>query len=164
MQVFRLHEVWWLVSPGNPLKEHGPADMARRLSACREMTEGQRIIPTDIEAALGTRYTAATLKALRPHYPGVRFTWLMGADNLAQFHLWADWKWIMKTVPVGVLSRPGHMTLALTSPAARRFRPFRLRGPEMRKLGRASAPAWALAMGPASGASSTQIRNNGDWN
>ena len=89
---FGLDQVWWMVSPGNPLKTKGPAPMARRMAAARQVMMHPRVKITDIETRLGTRFTAATLKRLLQMYPGVRFVWLMGADNMAQFHLWpTDW-------------------------------------------------------------------------
>ena len=92
LQRFGLDRVWWLVSPGNPLKRHGPAPLKDRLQAARAMMQHPRVTVTGIEERLGTRYTAQTITALRARYPGVRFVWLMGADNLAQFHLWQDWQ------------------------------------------------------------------------
>lgn len=159
---FRLDAVWWLVSPGNPLKSRGPADMNRRLAACRAVAP-PRVAVTDIEARLGTRYTADTLVALRRRLPFLRFTWLMGADNLISFHEWRDWRWIMETVPVGVLARPGAQLRAGLSPAARRFQRWRLPRAEAGRLTHRPAPAWVLLTGPMSGASSTAIREKGLW-
>ena len=104
---FGLDRIWWLVSPGNPLKPEGPAPLAQRMAAARALMRHPRVTVSDIEARLGTRYTAETLGALRARYPGVRFVWLMGADNLAQFHLWERWQEIAESVPVGVIARPG---------------------------------------------------------
>ena len=106
---FGLDHVWWLVSPANPLKKHGPAPLADRVLAARALMRHPRVTVTGIEAQLGTRYTAETLRALQGRYAGVRFVWLMGADNLAQFHRWQDWRWIMDHVPVGVMARPGRL-------------------------------------------------------
>ena len=100
---FRLDRIWWVVSPANPLKQNGPAPMGARMAAAQELMDHPRVEVTDIETQLGTRYTAQTLAALIHRFPTTRFVWLMGADNLAQFHLWQDWRWIMETVPVGVL-------------------------------------------------------------
>ncbi len=160
---FRFNRVWWLVSPGNPLKARGPAPMARRLAACRALIDDDRIVATGVEAELGTRYTADTLAALRRLHPGLRFTWLMGADNLMTFHLWEDWRWIMETVPVGVIARPGAAAKARLAPAARAFRRHRLKGAEAARLSHARAPAWALVTGATSPASSTAIRERGEW-
>ncbi len=164
LKAFGLDQVWWMVSPGNPLKQHGPAPMAKRLSACRELVDDPRIKITDIEAHLGTRYTAATLQALMARYQGVRFVWLMGADNLAGFHRWKDWNRIMQTVPIGVLSRPDEQLAAGCSLAARRYRRSRLSAKRAGALPFRPAPSWCLLNGPMVDISSTQLRNQGDWN
>ncbi len=161
---FRLGKVWLLVSPGNPLKARGPADLARRIAACRALIGREtRIEPTGIEAELGATYTAETLAALRRLHPGVRFTWLMGADNLATFHLWQDWRWIMESFPIGVFARPGWTARAARAPAARAYRANRLRGAASWRLALAQPPAWTLVTGPTSSASSTAIRAGGRW-
>ena len=113
---FGLDRLWWLVSPGNPLKPHGPAPLPDRLTAARALVDHPRIAITDFEARAGTRHTAQTLDALRQAAPGLRFVWLMGADNLAQFHRWQDWRRIIESVPVGVLARPGQRISARMSP------------------------------------------------
>ncbi|MEO0719162.1 MAG: nicotinate-nucleotide adenylyltransferase, partial [Pseudomonadota bacterium] len=88
LRTLQLDRVWWLVTPGNPLKPHGPADLKRRMAACHEMIQHPRVVITDIESRLGSRFTADTLGALKNLYPHVRFVWLMGADNLVGFHHW----------------------------------------------------------------------------
>ncbi|MEM1316434.1 MAG: nicotinate-nucleotide adenylyltransferase, partial [Pseudomonadota bacterium] len=123
---FGLDRVWWLVSPGNPLKARGPEAMARRLAACRAVMRHPRVEITDVEARLGTRRTVDTLAALTDRYPLVRFVWLMGADNLTGFHRWARWESIAARVPIGVVARPGEQLRAGLSPAARRLARFRL--------------------------------------
>ncbi|HEU0221261.1 MAG TPA: nicotinate-nucleotide adenylyltransferase [Paracoccaceae bacterium] len=158
-----LDRVWWLVSPGNPLKQEGPAPLARRLAACRALCAHPRVEISDLEARLGTRFTAETLARLRRLYPGVRFVWLMGADNLAQFHRWESWDWIMETVPIGVLARPGGQLAAGLSPAARRYARFRVRGPMASRLPFARPPAWTLLTGPMLAISSTDLRRRGEW-
>ncbi|MCP5074315.1 MAG: nicotinate-nucleotide adenylyltransferase [Rhodobacteraceae bacterium] len=163
LKEFGLDQVWWLVSPGNPLKQRGPAPLAKRMAACRELVSDPRVKITDIEVRLGTRYTAATLQALLPRYPSVRFVWLMGADNLADFHHWKDWDWIMQTVPVGVLARPGEQLAAGCSPAARRFRRYRLSARRSTALPFRTAPCWSLLNGPMLDISSTAIRDAGGW-
>lgn len=164
LRAFGLHRVWWMVSPGNPLKPHGPAPIERRIAASREILRGDpRVVVTDIEARLGTRYTAQTLRRLLPRYPGVRFVWLMGADNLAQFHRWKDWDWIMETVPVGVLGRPDQMLRAGTSPAARRYAFARLPARRAKALPWREAPAWCLLSGRMVDASSSRLRAEGKW-
>lgn len=160
---FGLDRVWWLVSPGNPLKAQGPATMDRRLDAARRLMRHPKVRVTGIEAALGTRYTADTLAALRRLYPGVRFVWLMGSDNLAGFHRWEDWRLIADSVPIGVLSRPGSRLGARFSPAARYMAGHRLPDAQAQLLGRAEAPVWCIADLPLNPASSTAIRAAGGW-
>ena len=160
---FGLDRVWWLVSPGNPLKANGPAPLERRMAAARAVMQHPRVAITDIEARLGTRYTAQTLRALTALSPGTRFVWLMGADNLAQFHRWQDWEWIMESVPVGVLARPGDRIPARLSRAARQYGAARLPARAASQLGRSEAPAWCFINLPMSGASSTAIRARGGW-
>ena len=159
----RLDRVWWLVSPGNPLKQRGPAAIERRLAACQALATHPRITVTDFERHLATRYTADTLACLSRHYPGVRFVWLMGSDNLAGFHRWQRWDWIMANYPIGVLARPGEQVKAGLSPAARRFAHHRLPQSAAALLGRGGTPRWCLLTGPMSADSSTAIRARGDW-
>lgn len=163
MKRFGLDRVWWLVSPANPLKKRGPAPLADRMAKARQVMRHPRVEVTDIESRLGTRYTAETIAALRAHYPAVRFVWLMGADNLAQFHRWQDWQWIMETVPVGVLARPNDRISARLSKAAHVYRSAMLRGPASRALSSGAAPRWCFVNMPMSDASSTEIRSNGGW-
>lgn len=163
LERFGLDRVWWLVSPANPLKTRAPAPMDDRLAAARAVMHHPRVEITDIEARLGTRYTAETIAALQQTFPRVRFVWLMGADNLAGFHRWQDWQEIMARVPVGVLARPGDRIAARMSKAARMYREDRLRARQAKLLGRADAPAWAFVNLPMSQASSTAIRAAGDW-
>ena len=160
---FGLDRVWWLVSPGNPLKSRGPAPLAERMQAAQAMMRYPRVSVTDIEAHLGTRYTAETIFALRRRYPGVRFVWLMGADNLTQFHHWQNWRWIMETVPIGVVARPGNRISARLSKAARVYASARIPKRGAHRLGSQTAPAWAFVNVPMSDQSSTAIRARGEW-
>jgi nicotinate-nucleotide adenylyltransferase len=160
---FGLDRVWWLVSPGNPLKAHGPAPLDQRMAASRAIMRHPRVQVTDVETRLGTRITADTIAALVARYPGVRFVWLMGADNLAQFHHWQDWRFIMDTVPVGVLARPGDRISARMSPAARIYGRYRIPGRASHLLAQAPAPAWCFVNVPMVALSSSEIRARGDW-
>ena len=160
---FGLDQLWWLVSPGNPLKSKGPAAMSRRLEAARALVQHPRIHITDFEAQAGTRYTAQTVAQLQQARPQLRFVWLMGADNLAQFHLWQDWQDIMSRVPVGVLARPGKRTIARTSKAARVFAASRLPGRHSQLLAHSDAPTWCFINVPMRAISSTQLRQSGAW-
>nr|WP_277998532.1 nicotinate-nucleotide adenylyltransferase [Sphingomonas liriopis] len=121
-----LDEAWWLVSPGNPLKA-GASDMAplaARLASAKRQARRAPIRATDIEAQLGTRYTLDTLRKLQRRYPKRRFIWLMGADNLAQFHRWRGWRGIARTMPIAVIARPGYDDDALASVAMGWLRRF----------------------------------------
>lgn len=156
-----LDRVWWLVTPGNPLKVRQPAPMADRLAQARGVMNDPRVEITDLEARLGTRYTAETIARLQAIYPGVRFVWLMGADNLVQFHRWERWRDILRAVPVAVLARPGSGVSARLSVAARAFRVYQSGRGE--GLGHRRPPAWAFVNLPLHPASSSEIRARGGW-
>ncbi len=160
---FGLDQVWWMVSPGNPLKTRGPAPISQRVERAHEVMQHPKVRITAVEALLGTRYTAETLAAIQGVYPGVRFVWLMGADNLAQLHRWQDWHWIMEHVPVGVLARPGGRIAARVSPAAKLYAPYRIPGRMGQLLARADAPAWSFVNVPMVEQSSSAIRAEGGW-
>lgn len=154
-----LDAVWWLVTPGNPLKDTGALPpIAERLELCRQMARSPRIRPTDIETQLGTRYTVDTLAALRRRYPGVHFVWLMGADNLAGFHRWRGWRRISRQMPIAVVDRPGYTLAATASRAARALQAARLPENEAPDLAGRAPPAWVFLHGPRSALSSTAIR------
>ena len=164
LRALGLDRVWWLVSPGNPLKENGPAPIERRLEACQAIIENRRIAVSDVERYLGSPYTADTLAWLTKRHPGVRFVWLMGADNLADFHRWARWRWIMGRFDIAVFARPGEQIPAGLSPAARTFARQRLPGTAAAILGHGVRRGrWAMLTGPMSDLSSTRLRNKGVW-
>ncbi len=160
---FQLDRVWWLVSPGNPLKAHAPAPLEQRLKQARAVMLHPRVEVTGLETYLGTRYTARTIVALQARYPNVRFVWLMGADNLAGFHHWQDWREIMARLPVGVIARPGKRVAARSSKAAQVFQAQRLPGRKAALLGRSPAPRWCLINLPMLTHSSSAIRARGEW-
>ncbi len=160
-----LDEAWWLVSPGNPLKpKAGMAPLAARLASARKQARRAPIIPTAIEAELGTRYTVDTLRALVRRYPKREFVWMMGSDNLAQFHLWKDWRTIAKTMPIAVIARPGYTGAALASPAMAWLRRHEVPAAGFRKQGRWSAPALVFLSFDPDHRSATAIRRaDPDW-
>ena len=160
---FGLDHVWWLVTPGNPLKSRGPASLEARLAHARSLMQHPRVAVTDVEAQLGTRYTAETITALQLRYPGVRFVWLMGADNLAQFHRWERWREIIERVPLGVLARPGDRIPARTSKVAQLYGQYRVRKRDAFGLGFHTAPAWSFVNIPMQRISSSEIREKGEW-
>ena len=122
-----------------------------------------RVTVTDVEGRLQTRFTAQTIAALQRRYAGVRFVWLMGADNLAQFDQWQNWRWIIESVPMGVLARPGDRISARLSKAARMYADARMPGRASHIVGRVDAPAWAFINLPMNDQSSSAIRARGEW-
>jgi len=164
MKALGLDELWWLVSPGNPLKpEKGMAPLAARLSSARAMTRRTPIVPTAIEKELGTRYTVDTLKALQRRFPNRRFIWIMGADNLAQFHLWRDWRGIARTMPIAVVARPGYEGM-LTAPAMAWLRRSVRRRSRIREWTTWSRPALVLLRFYPDPSSATRMRAiKPDW-
>ncbi len=158
-----LDAIWWLVTPGNPLKDHGPQPIETRIEHARALMDHPKVTVTGIEQRLGTRFTAETLEALFHLYRNVNFVWLMGADNLADFHRWERWDWIMEAVPVAVIARPGERVAARTSPAARIYREKRVPGRGAARIARLEAPAWSLLNVPMRPHSSSEIRARGGW-
>lgn len=154
-----LDEVWWLVSPQNPLKPvAGMASFAERMASASAMAHHPRIRVTDAESKLGTRFTADTLKKLVTRFPSCRFVWLMGADNLAQIASWRDWTRIFHLAPIAVFDRPTYTIKALTALAARRFRGSRRREAALKTLALQPAPAWAFVHHRLNPISATAIR------
>jgi nicotinate-nucleotide adenylyltransferase len=154
-----LDRVWWLVSPGNPLKSHRDLELlASRLAQARRLAGGAGITVTGLEAGLASAYTASTLSYLLARHPGVRFVWLMGADNLAQVHRWRDWQSLFRRVPIAVVDRPSWHLKSLASPAARRFSSRRFPGSRAREIVQARLPAWTMLSGPLRPQSSSAIR------
>lgn len=140
-----LNEVWWLVSPGNPLKpDAGMAPLAKRFASARCAARRAPIRVTAIERELGTRYTVDTLRALLRRFPQRRFVWIMGADNLAQFHRWRDWRGIARLVPIAVIARPGYDALAMASPVMAWLRRFRQRPASLLQRAEWSGPALVI--------------------
>ncbi len=155
-----LDEIWFLVSPGNPLKSGNDMDAleGRAASVRRVVGAHPRLRIVTIEAALGTRYTADTLAVLRARFRRTRFVWLMGADNLIQIPAWSRWTDIFGMVPVAVFARPGYSVKALAGKAARRFSKARRRGFDIRALPSRSPPTWVFFHSRLNPASASAIR------
>lgn len=154
-----LDRVWWLVSPQNPLKSPaGMAALADRLAEARRVAAHPRIEVTALETSLGTRYTADTLRRMTRLFPGTRFVWLMGADNLRQIPRWRAWTAIFRMVPVAVFARPTYSLSALNGLAARRFARRRVTVHGVKRLARRKTPVWAFLRNPLHPASATAIR------
>jgi nicotinate-nucleotide adenylyltransferase len=159
LQRIGLDALWWLVTPGNPLKTHDElAPLAERTAATRAIVSDSRIKVTTIEADIGQNRTRDTLRFLLRRTPTTRFVWLMGADNLAGFHRWQGWLDIAFMVPIAVFDRPNWSLRALTSPAALRLSRFRIDESDARLLPRLAPPAWAFLHTPRSSLSSTELR------
>ena len=137
--------------------------MALRLAAAKAMIDHPRVKVTDIEDQLRSQYTADTIAHLQRLYPSVRFVWLMGADNLAQFHRWQNWRGIAEAVPIAVIARAGQRLGARRSKAAKTYRNQRIKGRAGRLLGSKAAPAWTYQNIPMLNLSSTEIRARGRW-
>ena len=147
-RALKLDYVWWLVSPGNPLKPE-PASLAVRVARARLVAQNPRIWVTDIESRLHTRFTIDSLRALKRRFPHVTFVWLMGSDNLEQFSRWRRWQQIAQQVPIAVVRRPGSALASLHAPLVRLL-------PPSRRLG--SPPSLVILDGPRSSESSTELR------
>lgn len=154
-----LDEVWWMVSPGNPLKpQAGMAPLAARLASARAMARRARIRPSAIEAELGTRYTVDTLAKLTRRYPRTRFIWLMGEDNLAQFSQWRQWRRIARTAPIAVIARPHYNRVARASVAMGWLRRFVRPAGQAKNWTKWSLPALVLMRFRPDPTSATRLR------
>jgi nicotinate-nucleotide adenylyltransferase len=155
----QLDRVWWLVTPGNPLKNtSGLAPLERRIANARALTHHPRIDVTGFEALIKTRYTYDTIKWLKARCPRVRFVWIMGADNLRSFHLWQRWRGIAKLVPFVVVDRLGPSLYAGASPAGQALLPARIPEYAAASLADRKPPAWTFLHGLKSPLSSTALR------
>jgi nicotinate-nucleotide adenylyltransferase len=161
----KLDRVWWLVTPGNPLKEAAALhDLDARMKAARRIADDPRIDITCLESVIGTRYTVDTVRYLRRRASGLRFVWIMGADNLAQFHRWQSWQRIASEVPIAVIDRPPQSFRALAAPAAQALAHYRLPENQAGKLADHRTPAWVFLTGMKSNLSSSGLRNqDGSW-
>ena len=155
----QLHRIWWLVSPGNPLKDARElAPLAKRVEAARRVSQHPRIKITAIEAAIGSTYTFDTISYLKRRCPGVHFVWLMGADNFRHFDRWQRWRDIARLVPIAIIDRPGSTLTALHGRAAEALAPYRLDETDGARLAMAAPPAFMFLHGPRSPMSSTALR------
>ena len=161
MAALALDEAWWLVSPGNPLKAaRTMAPLPARMASAKMQAQRAPIRVTAVECALGTRYTAHTLTALRHRFPAHRFVWLMGSDNLAEFHRWKDWRTIARTLPIAVIARPGYDRAALTSPAMAWLRRYRVSPASLTRRPCWSAPALTILRFDPDPRSATALRQS----
>ncbi len=154
-----LDRVWWIVTPGNPLKDtSGLPPLADRMKAAQLLMPEPHIDITGFEASIGTRFTLDTLRYLKRRCPAVRFVWIMGADNLAQFHRWQGWCEIARLMPICVVDRPGATLRSMSSKAARTLTRWRKTECQARAFARGQAPSWLFLHGPRSVLSSSALR------
>ncbi|MCR4267864.1 nicotinate-nucleotide adenylyltransferase [Nitratireductor sp. ZSWI3] len=158
----RLDQLWWIVTPGNPLKDNSHlAPLEKRIALSRKCATDPRIKITAFEARHRIRYTADTIDLVRGRNPGVDFVWIMGADSLRDFHRWERWRKIARSIPIAVVDRPGDTLAFLSSTMAKTFDHARIDEDDAPSLARRKPPAWTFIHGPRSSLSSTAIRNAG---
>ncbi len=159
LQRLKLDRIWWLITPGNPLKTlAGLPPLAQRMAAARHLAQDPRIIVTGFEQDIGARYTYDTLKYLKLRGKGVKFVWIMGADNLAQFHRWQHWRDIAAMMPIAVIDRPGATLQSASSRAAQALSSYRLDESDAAILPDMTAPAFVFIHGRRSPISSSALR------
>ena len=163
MRRLRLHLVCWLVSPGNPLKATaGLPAVGARMAAARAAARHPRLVVSDLELRLGTRYTVATLRHLRRRFPATRFVWIMGADNLIQMPRWLGWQEIFHLVPIAIVDRPPYSLRATGGAAASRFARNRIPDRDIASVVGREPPAWAYLRTRQYAISSTVLRQAED--
>lgn len=159
LERLKLDQIWWMVTPGNPLKDtRALAPLKQRISLSEQLIRDQRIHVTAFEAMYKIRYTADTLALVRHQRPDAHLVWIMGADNLMGFHHWQEWDKIVRNYPVAVINRPGSNMAAEDSVMAQQFHAARLPETSAAQLATQQAPAWVFIHGPQSDLSSTQLR------
>jgi nicotinate-nucleotide adenylyltransferase len=154
-----LDQLWWLITPGNPLKDvTSLSPIGERMRAAAAIAAHPRIAVTGVECLYRTRFTADLIAMLKRRAPSVRFVWIMGSDNLGQFHRWDRWREIAAAVPIAVVGRPGTLVAGLSAPAARALASRRIDESDALTLPRRRPPAWVVLTGPRTVASSTAMR------
>jgi nicotinate-nucleotide adenylyltransferase len=154
-----LDQVWWLITPGNPLKDSSKlSSLGKRVKAARELAKHPRIVVTGFAGGSGSAYTVDLLSELRRRFPEVNFVWLMGADNLADFHRWRAWEEIFALMPIAVLDRPGFRLKARAGKAAQRFAAYQVDESDAMGLVYLNPPAWTILTHRLSGLSSSELR------
>lgn len=158
MTKLQLDRVWWIVSPQNPLKDRRAGEFLRRLIAVEEAADQPRMVVSDIEQRAGIRTTAELIGVLRQRHPLVRFVWIMGADNLGQFHKWHRWREIAASVPIAVIARPQDPIRARLSPTARELASARHHEHRAHHLVKSGPPGWTYLTEPLHSEASSRLR------
>ncbi|KZL15996.1 putative nicotinate-nucleotide adenylyltransferase [Pseudovibrio sp. Ad26] len=157
-----LHQIWWLVTPGNPLKSNrNLAPLEERVAAAQALARHPRMKVTAYEKVLGTSYTASTVEQLKLRRPHLNFVWVMGADNLSNFHHWQNWQSIIEGVPVAIVDRPKATLSSLSAQVCQRYAFAQLKEKSADHLPECKAPCWTILRGPLDETSSTLLRNRG---
>jgi len=165
IEALKLDQLWWMVSPGNPLKDHSELPtLAERIRLSETLVDDPRIKVTGFEAAHKIRYSAETIELVLGKLPDVRFVWVMGADSLATFDKWARWEWIVETIPIAVYNRPGSSLADHSSVMAQTFAAAKIDEARASELAQMQPPAWTFIHGPLSPLSSTELRKGGRGN
>jgi len=160
LQRLQLDVIWWLVTPGNPLKDTQTLPpLVERMAAAARVARHPRIIVTGIEAEFGTRFSADLVSQLTMRLADRRFVWIMGGDNLAGFHRWDRWLAIAAAMPIAVVNRPGWLTAPLNAPMAHTLRDWRLPETATVRLADYPAPAWIHLTAPRTAAASKALRS-----
>ena len=158
-----LDQVWWMVTPGNPLKDVSELPgLADRIRLCRDMVMDPRMRVTGFEARYKVRFTADTISLVQKLRPRQKFVWLMGADNLAGFHRWQDWRGIAASLPIAVIDRPGSTLAYLSARAAIALSRYRIDEDDASLLAAMKPPAWTFLHGPRNPLSSTILRRKNE--
>jgi nicotinate-nucleotide adenylyltransferase len=154
-----LDRLWWMVTPGNPLKDVAALPpLEERMRRAAETAAHPQIDVSGAEQMFRTRYTADLISIVRKRAPKIRFVWVMGSDNLAGLHRWEDWRSIARSVPIAVINRPGFLAAPLASPAAQALSRYRVDEADGGALASCRPPAWVFLTGPRSALSSTALR------
>jgi nicotinate-nucleotide adenylyltransferase len=157
-KLLRINEIWWLVTPQNPLKISVPATYQERIKNCKEISKDKPILIKEIEKKINSKYTYQTLDYLLNHYINVKFFWIMGADNLINFHKWQKWRQIFQEISIVVFKRHGYNNQALKSIACRTFTNYRINFLQINKNDFINLPSWAWVNNREIKISSTEIR------
>ena len=161
-KILKLDEIWWLVTPQNPLKISKPATYKDRIKNCYSVTKGHPIKITEIEKKINSKYSYQSINFIQNHYKNIKFFWLMGADNLINFHKWEKWHDIFKDISIVVFKRHGYNNKALNSLALKKFLPYQINVNPLNKINFNQLPSWTWVNNIEVKISSTEIRNQRD--
>ena len=157
-KILSLNEVWWLVTPQNPLKIRRPATYEERLDNCYNIVKTYPIIVKEIEKKINSKYSYQTIKYLLHHYTSVKFYWLMGADNLVNFHDWQNWRQFFKKISIVIFKRHGYNNAALKSTASKAFVNYKIKSNQLSQVQFNLMPSWSFVQNKEIRISSTEIR------